>query len=370
MNLNLNIEPISNWSPNRDLPLLIAGPCSAESEEQVLETAKLIEKDHRAMVFRAGLWKPRTRPGTFEGVGYKGLDWLRKVKEQTRLLTATEVARGEHVKLAIASGVDIIWLGARTTANPFSVQEIADAIEGNDVTVLVKNPINPDLQLWIGALERINQAGVTKLGAIHRGFSPLSESIYRNDPLWKHPIELQRIIPELPIINDPSHICGTPDLIEGIGQKAFDLQMAGLMIETHCNPKEALSDAKQQVTPSHLTKILDEIIWRHATASEGDKDFNDKLEILRGHIDDLDAKLIDTLADRMSLVDDIAELKKASDVTILQLSRYQQMLEDRLHKAEKKCMNTTFVKGIFEHIHQNSIRRQEAIMNEEVLPLK
>lgn len=370
MNLDFNIEPITSWSPNSDLPLLIAGPCSAESEEQVLETAKLIEKDHRAMVFRAGLWKPRTRPGTFEGVGYKGLDWLRKVKEQTRLLTATEVARGEHVKLAIASGVDIIWLGARTTANPFSVQEIADAIEGNDITVLVKNPINPDLQLWIGALERINQAGVTKLGAIHRGFSPLSESIYRNDPLWKHPIELQRLIPELPIINDPSHISGTPELLERIGQKAFDLQMAGLMIETHVNPKVALSDAKQQVTPAQLTEILDEIIWRHATAGEDAREFNHNLESLRGQIDELDAKLIDILCNRMNLVDEIAELKKASDVTILQLSRYQHMLETRLHRAEKKQMRREFIKSIFEQIHQNSIRRQEAIMNAEEQPIK
>lgn len=361
MSLNFNIEPLESWAPVSELPLLIAGPCSAETEEQVLETAKLIEKDHRAMVYRAGLWKPRTRPGTFEGVGYKGLEWLRKVKEQTRLLTATEVAKGEHVKLAIAAGVDILWVGARTTVNPFSVQEIADALEGQDIPVLVKNPINPDLQLWIGALERIHQAGITKLAAIHRGFSPASDSIYRNDPVWKHPIELQRLIPDLPIICDPSHIGGKQDLIEPVGQKAFDLQMAGLMIETHCNPEVALSDAKQQVTPARLTTILDEIIWRHADA--GDKTFNRSLESLRGHIDELDMKLIQVLANRMDYVDEIAELKKESEVTILQVSRYQEMLEDRLREAKSKEINPDFVKSIFEVIHQNSIKRQEAIMN-------
>jgi len=361
MNLEFNIEPMASWAPKSDLPLLIAGPCSAESEEQVLATAKLIEKDHRAMVYRAGLWKPRTRPGSFEGVGYKGLDWLIKVKEETRLLVATEVARGEHVKLAIDAGIDILWVGARTTVNPFSVQEIADALEGHDVPVLVKNPINPDLQLWIGALERINRAGITKLGAIHRGFSPISGSIYRNDPTWKLPVELQRLIPELPIICDPSHIGGSRELIEPISQKAFDLQMAGLMIETHINPEVALSDAKQQVTPAKLTEILDDIIWRHPDA--GDKEFSQSLESLRSDIDALDTKLIDVLSDRMKLVDDIAVLKKKSDVTILQVSRYQEMLETRLHQAEQKGMNQEFIKLIFEQIHQNSIRRQEVIMN-------
>ena len=361
MNLDFKIAPMASWAPQSDLPLLIAGPCSAESEEQVLETAKLIEKDHRAMVYRAGLWKPRTRPGTFEGVGYKGLEWLKKVKKETRLLTATEVARGEHVKLAIDAGVDILWIGARTTVNPFSVQDIADALEGHDVPVLVKNPINPDLQLWIGALERINRAGITKLGAIHRGFSPISGSMYRNDPTWKLPVELQRLIPELPIICDPSHIGGSRDLIEPVSQKAFDLQMAGLMIETHVNPDVALSDAKQQVTPAKLTEILDEIVWRHADA--GDKEFARSLESLRSDIDELDTKLIDVLSARMNLVDDIAVLKKESDVTILQVSRYQEMLETRLSQAEKKGVNPVFIKQIFEQIHQNSIRRQEAIMN-------
>lgn len=361
MNLDLKITPMSEWVPTSDLPLLIAGPCSAESEEQVLDTAKLIEKDHRAMVYRAGLWKPRTRPGTFEGVGEIGLEWLKKVKEETRLLTATEVAKAEHVHQAIEAGVDILWIGARTTVNPFSVQEIADALVGYDIPVLVKNPINPDLQLWIGALERINQAGITKLGAIHRGFSPLSQSIYRNDPTWKIPVELKRIVPELPIVCDPSHIGGSRELIEPVSQMAFDIQMEGLMIETHIDPSVALSDAKQQVTPAALTRILDDIVWRHAQTEN--KEFARQLTILRNDIDDVDNELMNLLSKRMDIVDEIADQKKANDVTILQVSRYEEILKKRLHQAELKQLNPAFVKGIFEHIHQNSIRRQEEIMN-------
>ena len=363
MNIDLKITPMPEWVPTTDLPLLIAGPCSAESEEQILSTARLIEKDHRAMVYRAGLWKPRTRPGTFEGVGAEGLKWLKKVKEETRLLTATEVARGEHVKQAIDAGVDILWIGARTTVNPFSVQEIADALKGYDVPVLVKNPINPDIQLWIGALERINQAGITKLGAIHRGFSPLSQSIYRNDPTWKIPVELKRLLPELPIVCDPSHIGGARDLIEPVSQMAFDLQMEGLMIETHIDPSVALSDAKQQVTPATLTKILDDIIWRHANTSN--KEFAHQLAILRNEIDDVDVELINLLANRMNIVDKIADHKKENNVTILQVSRYEEILKKRLKQAEVKSLRGDFVKAIFEQIHQNSIRRQEEIMNAE-----
>jgi chorismate mutase len=361
MNIELKITPMSEWVPTTDLPLLIAGPCSAETEEQVLSTARLIEKDHRAMVYRAGLWKPRTRPGSFEGVGAEGLKWLKKVKEETRLLTATEVARAEHVKQAIDAGVDILWIGARTTVNPFSVQEIANALEGYDVPVLVKNPINPDIQLWIGALERINRAGITKLGAIHRGFSPLSQSIYRNDPTWKIPVELKRLLPELPIICDPSHIGGARDLIEPVSQMAFDLQMAGLMIETHIDPSVALSDAKQQVTPAALTGILDDIIWRHAQTTN--REFTHQLTILRNEIDDVDSELMNLLESRMKIVDKIAEHKKENNVTILQVSRYEEILKKRLQQAEVKSLNPAFVKGIFEQIHQNSIRRQEEIMN-------
>ncbi len=363
MNIELNIEPMGNWFPKtKDLPLLIAGPCSAETEEQVIETAKLIEKDHRAMVYRAGLWKPRTRPGTFEGVGAEGLPWLKRVKEETRLLVATEVAKAEHVKLAIDAGVDILWIGARTTVNPFSVQEIADALKGHDIPVLVKNPINPDLQLWIGALERINRAGITKLGAIHRGFSPMSESKYRNDPKWKLAIELKRLLPDLPIVCDPSHIGGSRELIEPIAQKAFDLQMEGLMIETHINPEVALSDAKQQVTPAKLKTILDEIILR--SAESANNEFVESLKGLRGKIDKVDDELIKLLGKRMALVDEIGESKKENNVTILQVGRYENILNDRVSKGEDENLSADFVKSIYEFIHQNSIKRQEKIMNE------
>ncbi len=363
MKIDLRIEPLENWFPKtKGLPLLIAGPCSAETEEQVIETAKLIEKDHRAMVYRAGLWKPRTRPGTFEGVGAEGLPWLKRVKEETRLLVATEVAKAEHVQLAIDAGVDILWIGARTTVNPFSVQEIADALKGHDIPVLVKNPINPDLQLWIGALERINQAGITKLGAIHRGFSPNSESKYRNDPKWKIAIELKRLLPDLPIVCDPSHIGGSRELIEPVAQKAFDLQMEGLMIETHINPDVALSDAKQQVTPAKLKTILDNIILRRAESSNDA--FVESLKEIRSKIDNVDNELIKLLGKRMALVDQIGEAKKENNVTILQVGRYEDILNDKVSKGEDENLSAEFVKTIYEFIHQNSIKRQEKIMNE------
>jgi chorismate mutase len=363
MNIELNIEPMENWFPKtKDLPLLIAGPCSAETEEQVIATAKLIEKDHRAMVYRAGLWKPRTRPGTFEGVGADGLPWLKRVKDETRLLVATEVAKAEHVQQAIDAGVDILWIGARTTVNPFSVQEIADALKGYDIPVLVKNPINPDLQLWIGALERINQAGIKKLGAIHRGFSPMSESKYRNDPKWKLAIELKRILPDLPIVCDPSHIGGSRELIEPVAQKAFDLQMEGLMIETHINPEVALSDAKQQVTPAKLKTILDEIVLRRSDSANNA--FVESLKGIRSKIDNVDDDLIKLLGKRMALVDEIGEAKKENNVTILQVGRYENILNDKISKGEDENLSAEFVKTIYEFIHQNSIKRQEKIMNE------
>ncbi len=354
---------MEQWFPEtRELPLLVAGPCSAETEEQVLQTAQQVQHDHRAMVYRAGLWKPRTRPGTFEGVGAKGLPWLQKVKQNTKLKIATEVAKAEHVHQAIEAGVDILWIGARTTVNPFSVQEIADALSGYDVPVFVKNPINPDLQLWIGALERINQAGITKLGAIHRGFSPMSESQYRNDPKWKLPIELKRLLPALPIICDPSHIGGKRNLIEPVAQKAFDLQMEGLMIETHINPDKALSDAKQQVTPQKLSAILDNIVWRRAESANDE--FVASLQELRAQIDKVDDELIKLLGKRMALVDEIGESKKENNVTILQVGRYENILNDRASKGEEENLHPDFVKSIYEIIHQNSIARQERIMNE------
>jgi len=362
MELNLNILPLAEWLPETiDLPLLIAGPCSAETEEQVMATARKISDENRAMVFRAGIWKPRTRPNSFEGVGEIGLSWMQRVKKETRLKTTIEVANAEHVKLALKYGIDILWIGARTSVNPFSVQEIANALKGHDVPVLVKNPINADLQLWIGALERINQAGITKMAAIHRGFSPLSQSNYRNDPNWKIPVELKRLIPDLPIICDPSHISGNRALIEPVSQKAFDLQMEGLMIETHLDPDNAWSDAKQQVTPAALHSILDRIVWRQPESK--DAGFVKNIEILRSQIDEVDEDLVNLLALRMNIVDEIAESKKISNVTILQVGRYEDILKQRLNQAGKNSLDLNFVKGILELIHQNSIKRQEIIMN-------
>ena len=264
MKLSLNITPFDTWFPSGNQPPLIAGPCSAETEEQVLATARLLAATGNAAVLRAGIWKPRTRPGEFEGIGSIGLEWLKKAKAETGLPTAVEVANAKHVEEALAAGVDILWVGARSTVNPFTVQEIADALKGVDVPVLVKNPVNPDLSLWIGALERINQAGITKLAAIHRGFSSFEKSTFRNEPMWELAIQLKTICPELPIINDPSHICGNRELIPYIAQKALDLDMQGLMIESHIDPSVAWTDAKQQLTPAALAELMDRLTLRKA----------------------------------------------------------------------------------------------------------
>lgn len=361
MKVKLNLAPIDHWIEGLKEPLIISGPCSAESEEQVLNTAYALKELQGVRVYRAGIWKPRTRPNTFEGVGVVGLKWLKKVKEETGLLTSVEVANAMHVEQAIKHGVDILWIGARTTVNPFSVQEIADALEGYDVPVLVKNPINPDLQLWIGALERINQAGITKLGAIHRGFSPLTESQYRNEPTWKIPIELKRLIPELPIVCDPSHISGSRVLIEGVSQKAYDLQMNGLMIESHPDPDNALSDAKQQVTPKTLGKILDRLIIRDPDTK--DVDFELRLRELRNKIDKIDHEILEVMASRMQLSEEIALHKKEHNITILQLSRYEEIMKSRMSKGAELNLKEEFIKTLYELIHQNSIKRQTEVMN-------
>lgn len=345
------------------MPLIIGGPCSAESEEQVLSTARLIKEHTNIQVLRSGIWKPRTRPGTFEGIGVVGLKWLQKAKEETGLLTATEVATAEHVELALKYEVDILWVGARTTVNPFSVQEVADALKGSDVPVLVKNPINPDLQLWIGALERINQAGITKLGGIHRGFSAASGSQYRNDPTWSIPIELKRLIPDLPLICDPSHIAGNRALIEPVSQKAFDLQMNGVMIESHIDPDNALSDAKQQVTPKTLGGIIDRLIIRDAKSD--DVDFEIRLKELRGKIDKIDGELLEVMAQRMQVAEEIARHKKEHNITILQPGRYDEIMENRVNKGKGLFLQEQFVHDLYEMIHSNSIKRQTAIMNAE-----
>ncbi|MFY0627406.1 MAG: bifunctional 3-deoxy-7-phosphoheptulonate synthase/chorismate mutase type II [Reichenbachiella sp.] len=363
MKINLTLSPMENWIEGLNTPLIIGGPCSAESEEQVLATAREIKANTNIQVLRAGIWKPRTRPGSFEGIGVVGLKWLQKAKEETGLMTAVEVATAEHVELALQFGVDILWIGARTTVNPFAVQAVADALEGHDVPVLVKNPINPDLQLWVGALERINQAGITKLGAIHRGFSAATGSPYRNDPSWEIPIELKRLIPELPIVCDPSHIAGNRALIEPISQKAFDLQMEGVIIESHIDPDNALSDAAQQVTPKTLGAILDRLIIRHADSE--DVDFEIRLKDLRSKIDKIDNELLEVMAQRMQVAEEIAEHKKEHDITILQVGRYEEIMEGRVTKGKKLLLQEEFVHDLYELIHNNSIKRQTAIMNAE-----
>ncbi len=310
----------------------MAGPCSAETEEQVMKTAIPLAK-MGIKIFRAGIWKPRTRPNAFEGVGSEGLKWLQTVKKETGMLVSTEVANVKHVYEALKFGVDIIWIGARTSANPFAVQDIADSLRGVNIPVMVKNPVNPDVDLWIGAIERINNAGIKQMAAIHRGFSTYDKTLYRNSPQWQLPIELRRRIPGLPIITDPSHICGNRDFLLDISQKAMDLNFDGLIIETHCNPDKALSDAKQQVTPEGLKNILDRLILRD---SEVDDDLMLTLAELRDQIDKLDDKLINLLEERMKVSEKIGQYKKDNNITILQTKRWDDMLKNRTILGNQK----------------------------------
>ncbi|MDO6737901.1 bifunctional 3-deoxy-7-phosphoheptulonate synthase/chorismate mutase type II [Wenyingzhuangia sp. 2_MG-2023] len=341
-----------------DHPLVIAGPCSAETEEQVLKIAHEL-KNTDATVFRAGVWKPRTRPGGFEGVGAVALPWLKKVKEQTGLLTAVEVANVAHVKLALEADVDILWLGARTTVNPFAVQEVADALEGTDKIVLIKNPINPDLALWLGGVERLYKANIKNLGVIHRGFSSYKKTKYRNVPQWQLPIELKRKFPDLPIINDPSHICGNRTGIQEISQIALDLNFEGLMIETHITPDEAWSDAAQQITPARLVEIMNDLKVRKPKA-EGEA--LDQLKELRSEIDVIDNHLIQTLAERMSVAEQIGKVKKAQNVSVLQDARWGEILDNMAKIGEEAGLSEDFIKTVYKAIHQESINKQEEIV--------
>jgi chorismate mutase len=343
-------------------PLIIAGPCSAETEEQVLSTAKQIASLRKAHIFRAGIWKPRTRPGSFEGAGSVGLEWLKKVKAETGLLTTVEIANVKHVSEALIYGVDVLWIGARTTVNPFSMQEIAESLQGVNIPVLVKNPNNADLDLWIGAIERLQKAGITKLAAVHRGFSSYDKSQYRNKPMWEIPIELKRRMPNIPIICDPSHISGNKDLLLSISQTAMDLDYQGLMIETHCNPSSALSDAKQQITPAELGKLLSQIIIR--TSSTEDKIFLSTLEDLRDKIDELDNNLITMLGTRMEMARAIGACKKQNGVTILQNSRWNEIVQERTKQGMKKQLTADFMMKLFEIIHQESIHHQKQVMQD------
>lgn len=362
MSNTLIIKDLDTWIKIENQPLIISGPCSAESEEQVLETARELAKIEAVKLFRAGVWKPRTRPNLFEGHGETALKWLQIVKQETGLKTAVEVANPNHVELALKYNIDVLWIGARTVVNPFSVQEIADALKGVDIPVMIKNPLNPDLSLWIGAFERLNDAGITKIAAIHRGFDFFKKSTFRNAPMWEIPIELKRLYPRLPVFTDPSHITGKRNLIAEISQKALDLEMDGLMIESHCNPDKALTDSKQQITPLALRNLLDNLIIRER---KGDIDFETKLEEFRSEIDRLDAEMIGILARRLEIIDAIGRYKKENNITILQLKRWSNILVERLENGKNLGMNPEFLIKILELVHKESITRQTRIFNEK-----
>ena len=349
--------------PMSKKPLLVCGPCSAESEAQMLETAQGIAEYFPEAIFRAGIWKPRTRPNSFEGVGSIGLPWLKSVKEQTGLTIATEVANATHVEECLKAGVDILWIGARTTVNPFYVQEIADSLKGIDIPVFVKNPIHPDLQLWIGALERLNSSGITRLAAVHRGFHTYDTTPFRNAPKWDMVIELKSLFPELPIICDCSHICGNTEMIPYVAQKAMDLDLDGLMIETHRNPKVALSDAKQQVTPFQLYEIISALRIRDAFSEN--EEFKNQLTLLRDNISIADDEILQMLAHRMSMVKNIAAYKRDNNVTILQVNRWKELLRTQMHNGETLGLSKEFVKQLYLLVHDESIRIQAEIMNVE-----
>ncbi len=353
--MELQLESILLPGVEAIRPLIIAGPCSAETEEQVLASARQLSAQG-VKIFRAGIWKPRTKPGGFEGVGLEGLEWLKRVKAETGMYTATEVATKQHVEAALAAGVDILWIGARTTVNPFAVQEIADALVGVDIPVLIKNPVNPDLDLWIGAIERIYGAGIRRIGAIHRGFSSYDKKIYRNLPLWNIPIELHRRMPNLPIVCDPSHIGGKRELIAPLCQQAMDMSFDGLMIESHCTPDKAWSDASQQVTPDVLKYILNMLVIRETNQT------TENLVHLRGQIDEIDMSLLELLAKRMRISREIGVYKKEHDMPILQSPRYSEILERRASAATSMELNVEFVQQIMKEIHEESVRLQMNIM--------
>ena len=343
-----------------DHPLVIAGPCSAETEEQVLKIAHQL-KDTDVNYYRAGIWKPRTRPGNFEGVGALGLKWLQKVKAETGLKTATEVANRAHVELALEHDIDLLWIGARSTVSPFIVQEIADALEGTDKVVLVKNPVNPDLSLWLGGIERLYTANIKNLGVIHRGFSTYEKTKYRNNPNWQLAIELQTRFPDLPIINDPSHITGNRDMIFDVSQTALDLNMDGLMIETHFDPENAWSDAAQQVTPDSLVQIMENLKIRKVT--EPGVEYNKNLDHLRAQIDVIDNQLIEDLGKRMKVSDGIGALKRQKNVAVLQTNRWNSILGNMILEGESHGLSEEFILKMFKAIHQESINHQEKVIN-------
>lgn len=353
--MELDLKPLGLPCDN-ERPVVIAGPCSAETEEQVLTTARQLAFKG-CHIFRAGVWKPRTKPGGFEGQGETALPWMKRVKEETGMLTTTEVATPEHVELAMKYDIDILWIGARTSANPFAMQALADSLKGIDIPVLIKNPVNPDLELWIGAMERINQAGVKRIAAIHRGFSSFDKKIYRNLPMWQIPIELRRRIPNLPIFCDPSHIGGKRELIAPLCQQAMDLGFDGLIVESHCDPDKAWSDAKQQVTPEVLDYILSLLVIRDDTVT------TEGIHELRKQIDELDNNLMELLSKRMRVCREIGQYKKEHNMTVLQTSRYNEILDKRGAQGSLCGMDPSFIKEVFEAIHEESVRQQMEIIN-------
>ena len=356
--------PFAQWGLDMDRPLLIAGPCSAESEEQLLATAHGVAAVPGVRVLRAGVWKPRTRPGAFEGAGPAALEWMMKAKAETGLLTMTEVATAEHVEACLRSGIDMLWIGARTTPNPFSVQEIADALRGVDIPVFVKNPINPDLGLWIGALERLHHAGIHRLAAIHRGFSWFERTPYRNSPMWEFPIRLKAAFPELELVCDPSHIAGSRDRLGAIAQQALDLNFSGLMVETHRDPMNALSDADQQIAPERLDTLVRELIFRAAVP---DAAMHDRLEELRDLIDQLDEEIAQKLGSRLDIAERIGEYKKEHNVAILQPERWEKLMQRQVHLCRGLGLSESFVEEFMNAIHKESIRRQTEAWGSEAL---
>lgn len=351
-----DIKPIKFCGVDSKRPVVIAGPCSAETEEQVMETAMDLAKNG-VRIFRAGIWKPRTKPGGFEGVGSVGLTWLQEVKKETGMLVATEVANKQHVEEALNAGVDVLWIGARTSANPFAMQEIADSLVGADVPVLVKNPVNPDLELWIGAMQRIYNAGIRQIGAIHRGFSAYGKHLYRNMPQWHIPIELRRRMPELTLICDPSHIGGKRELVAPLSQQAMDMGFDGLIIESHCDPDSAWSDKSQQVTPEVLNFIINMLVVRDTTQT------TESLTLLRQQIDQIDNDLLEALSKRMRISREIGQYKKEHSMPVVQTGRYDDILNSRAAAAEELGMNGDFMKTVYQAIHEESVRQQIEVLN-------
>jgi len=358
-----SVVPLEQWHNYQSKPFVIAGPCSAETEEQVITTARQLSLSGNVSVFRAGLWKPRSRPGTFEGVGKVGLPWLQRVQREFGMQVATEVAKPKHILEAQEHGIDFVWIGARSTSSPFVVQEIADALRGTDLGVLVKNPINPDLELWIGAVERIVEAGINKVAAVHRGFSYYEKARYRNLPHWQIAIEFKQRLPEVPIFCDPSHISGNASIVAEVSQKAMDLKYDGLMVETHHTPSEAWSDAGQQITPNQLVKLLENLVVRNTVSD--DQSFLSILSELRNKIDEIDDQILEVLEKRMAISETIARHKKTSKVTILQPSRWSEILQRSIAKGTKMGLDAEFVEAIFKAIHNESITHQSRVMNDE-----